>query len=71
MSLILYINPHPHEGDPYAVIELNKENPLKTGIKTQKEAEDWAKNNYPGSTIHLQRVKKTNRGVAPHWRVAD
>jgi hypothetical protein len=71
MPLVLYINPHPHQGDPYAVIELNTEPPLKTGISTQKAAEDWEKANHPGCTIHLQRVEKTHKGVAPHWRKRD
>ncbi|WP_197456511.1 hypothetical protein [Ferrovum myxofaciens] len=71
MPLILYINPHPHAGDPYAVIELNTEPPLKQGLRTQKEAEDWAKKNHPDCSIHLQRVEKTNKGKAPHWRKCD
>jgi hypothetical protein len=71
MATILYINPHPHEGDDYAVIGFHAKDPLKTGFKTQKAAEDWAKSNYPGCAIHLQRVEKTKNGVAPHWRKAD
>jgi hypothetical protein len=68
--VVVYIEPRPKGDAPIQnyVVEDHANHPLGT-FKTQEEATEWA--TAAGHSVHVARVRNTDRGNPDHWRSID